>query len=92
MILTLIITTILTYFLETIGTFLIACRTIEYKIKNIFKFLFYILLLTSILSASELMINNSNLLYMIQAIIYIVLLSIYSKQPFPNALLVYVYV
>lgn len=90
--LTLVITTILTYFLETIGTFLIACRTIEYKIKNIFKFLFYILLLTSILSASELMINNSNLLYMIQAIIYIVLLSIYSKQPFPNALLVYVYV
>lgn len=89
--LTLIITTILTYFLETIGNVLIACKTIGYKVKNIFEFSFYILLLTGILSVSEIVIDNVNFLYIMQAILYIVLLSLYFKQSLPNTLLLYLY-
>lgn len=90
--LTLIITTILTYFLETIGNALIACKTIQYKVKNIFEFSFYIILLTGILSVSEMVIKDANLLYIIQAVVYIIFLSTYLKQSIPNALLVYVYI
>ncbi len=89
--LTLIITTIFTYFLETIGNILIASRTIGYKIKNTVYFSFYAFLLTVFLSITESVIDNVTLLYSIQALFYIVLLSFYLKQSIPNALLLYLY-
>lgn len=86
-----IITTFITYFLETISSTLIACKTIQHKITDIFKFLFYNLVLSIPLATVELIILNPSLLYVIQALLYILGFAFYFKQSLIKSVFQYIF-
>ncbi len=81
----------ISYFLETIGNLLVAHKTLHKKIPSISILLGYTIALSTPLAILENVISNANLLYLVQAILYIIGFTCCFKQSLPKTLFLYIF-